>query len=163
MKHLTSIEVRSSALSDFWMKSAYRIPLRQFALVDRFVTQDTAKNTPITEMVVNSLITNLTDGAKLKAGQTAEVRGVAWDGGYGIAEVAVSLDGGRNWRQAQLGEDLGPYSFRPWMYAFEPRAGAVSIMVRATNRLGASQPMQPLWNPAGYHHNPVQKLELTAA
>jgi hypothetical protein len=36
-------------------------------------------------------------------------------------------------------------------------------MVRATNKLGASQPMQPLWNPAGYHHNPVQKLELTAA
>jgi sulfite dehydrogenase len=163
MKHLTSIDVRSSPLSDFWMKSAYRIPLRQFALVDRFVTQDTAKNTPITEMVVNSLVTNLTDGARLKAGQTVEVQGVAWDGGYGIDEVAVSLDGGRSWRPAQLGEDLGKYSFRPWTYAFEPRAGAVSIMVRATNKLGASQPMQPVWNPAGYHHNPVQKLELTAA
>jgi DMSO/TMAO reductase YedYZ molybdopterin-dependent catalytic subunit len=163
MKHLTAIEVRSSALSDFWMKSAYRIPLRKFALVDRFVTQDTATNTPITEMVVNSLITNLTDGARLKAGQTVEVQGVAWDGGYGIDEVAVSLDGGRSWRPAQLGEDLGKYSFRPWTYAFEPQAGAVSIMVRATNKLGASQPMQPLWNPAGYHHNPVQQLELTAA
>ncbi len=163
VKHLTSIEVRSSPLSEFWMKSAYRIPLGKFALVDRFVTQDTATNTPITEMVVNSLITNLTDGAKLKAGQTVEAQGIAWDGGYGIEEVAVSLDGGRSWRPAQLGEDLGKYSFRPWTYAFEPQAGPVSVMVRATNKLGASQPMQPLWNPAGYHHNPVQKLELTAA
>jgi DMSO/TMAO reductase YedYZ molybdopterin-dependent catalytic subunit len=163
MKHLTSIEVRSSALSGFWMNPAYRLPLGKFALVDRFVTQETATNTPITEMVVNSLITNLTDGAQVKAGQTVTVQGIAWDGGYGIDEVEVSTDGAKTWRPAKLGEDLGKYSFRPWTYAFEPKAGAVSIMVRATNKLGSSQPMQPVWNPAGYHHNAVQKLQLTAA
>ena len=162
MKHLTSIEVRSSVLSGFWMNPAYRLPLGKFVLVDRFVTQETATNTPITEMVVNSLVTNLTDGARLNAGQTLTVQGIAWDGGYGIDEVAVSLDGGKSWRPAKLGEDLGKYSFRPWTYPFEPKAGAVSIVVRATNKLGASQPMQPIWNPAGYHHNAVQKLQLTA-
>ena len=90
MKHLTSIEVRSSQpLSSFWMNPAYRIPIGKFPIVDRFVTQETATNTPITEMVVNSLITNLTDGARLNAGQTVDVQGIAWDGGYGIAEVEV--------------------------------------------------------------------------
>jgi mono/diheme cytochrome c family protein len=42
-------------------------------------------------MVVNSLITNLEEGAEVKAGQPVTVSGIAWDGGYGINEVAVSL------------------------------------------------------------------------
>jgi len=145
------------------MAGAYRIPVGKFALVDRFVSQETALNTPITEIVVNSLITNLLDGASLKAGQQMTLRGIAWDGGYGISEVSVSTDGGRSWRPAKLGEDLGKYSFRGWSYDMTPAAGAMSVMVRATNRLGASQPQQPVWNPAGYHHNPIQKLDLKAA
>jgi len=163
VKHLTSIEVRRTPLANFWMAGAYRIPVGKFALVDRFVSQETALNTPITEIVVNSLITNLLDGASLKAGQQMTLRGIAWDGGYGISEVSVSTDGGRSWRPAKLGEDLGKYSFRGWSYDMTPAAGAMSVMVRATNRLGASQPQQPVWNPAGYHHNPIQKLDLKAA
>ena len=163
MKHIVSIDVRSTPQGGFWMTPAYRIPTGKFPLVDRFITQETPANTPITEIVVNSLVTNLTEGAKVKAGQTVTMQGIAWDGGYGIEEVAVSLDGGKSWRPAKLGQDLGKYSFRPWTYAFTPKPGAASVMIRATNKLGASQPMQPLWNPAGYHHNAVQKLALTAA
>jgi DMSO/TMAO reductase YedYZ molybdopterin-dependent catalytic subunit len=163
IKHLASIEIRSAPFVGFWMSPAYRVPLGKFALVDRFVTQETAVNTPITEIVVNSLVTNLTDGAQVAAGQTVTVQGITWDGGYGIDEVAVSLDDGNSWRPAKLGEDLGKYSFRQWSYAFDPKPGTLSLMVRATNKLGASQPAQAVWNPAGYHHNAVQKLRLTVA
>ncbi|MGD9536328.1 MAG: molybdopterin-dependent oxidoreductase [Alphaproteobacteria bacterium] len=163
IKHLASIEVRSTRFGGFWMNPAYRLPLGKFALVDRFVSQETAANTPITEIVVNSLITNLSEGEQVAAGQTVTLQGIAWDGGYGIDEVAVSLDDGSTWRSAQLGEDLGRYSFRQWNYAFEPKPGALGVMVRATNRLGASQPALAVSNPAGYHHNAVQKLRLTAA
>jgi DMSO/TMAO reductase YedYZ molybdopterin-dependent catalytic subunit len=163
MKHVISIEARTKPLQTFWMNPAYRIPLGKFPVVDRFTSQETAANTPITEMVVNSLITNLAPGQKVKAGAAVEIRGIAWDGGQGIPLVEVSTDGGGSWKAASLGKDLGRYSFRPWRLAFTPEAGRHALMVRATNRLGASQPMEAVFNPAGYHHNAVQRVEVTAA
>src|SRR5947209_16781641 len=83
------------------MHPAYRIPLGKCPLVSRFTTQDTATNTPITEMVVNSLITSHGDGAQIKAGSTINVGGIAWDGGYGIRTVEVSIDGGKSWARSE--------------------------------------------------------------
>ncbi len=163
VKHLTAIEIRAEPLGGFWMNPAYRVPKGKFALVDRFLSQETDANTPITEMVVNSLITNLADGAAISAGQPLEMKGLAWDGGYGIATVEVSTDAGQSWRPATLGEDLGRFSFRPWSYRLSPSAGTHAVMVKATNGLGASQPAMPIFNPAGYHHNAVQKLSIVAA
>src|SRR6266536_1495782 len=65
VKHVTSISAVTKPEGRFWMNSAYRIPLGKFPLVSRFTTQDTATNTPITEMVVNSLITSHGDGARI--------------------------------------------------------------------------------------------------
>jgi len=33
-------------------------------------------------------------------------------------------------------------------------------MVRATNSIGESQPMEKLWNPAGYLKNDIEKVEV---
>src|SRR6266851_5798791 len=66
VKHLTSIEVATKPFDGFWMKSAYRIPVGKFPVVARFISQETATNTPITEMVVNSLITSPAEGASVK-------------------------------------------------------------------------------------------------
>jgi sulfite dehydrogenase len=77
--------------------------------------------------------------------------------------VEVSVDGGQSWRPAALGEDLGRFSFRPWSYEFVPVTGTHVVMVKATNRLGQSQPREPIPNPAGYHHNPVQTIAIAAA
>ena len=35
-----------------------------------------------------------------------------------------------------------------------------SWLVKATNRLGESQPMDALWNPAGYMRNVVEKVRV---
>ena len=104
------------------MNPAYRIPKGKFPVVDRFVSQETEVNTPITEMVVNSLVTNLEEGQKFAFGQEITVAGVAWDGGYGIATVEVSEDGGRNWRAAQLAADPGRFSWRQWSHRLTPGA-----------------------------------------
>lgn len=93
MKHLVDINVVSRPFDGFWMKTAYRIPLGKFPLVDRFVSQESEKNTPITEMVMNSLITNLKPGQRVPSGRPVEVKGIAWDGGYRIRVVEVSTDG----------------------------------------------------------------------
>ena len=100
MKHVTRIEARSKPEENFWMKSAYRIPVGKFPLVQRFLSQETAVNTPITEMVVNSVVTAPAAGDTFAMGQPLTVRGVAWDGGYGIARVEVSTDDGRTWSSA---------------------------------------------------------------
>jgi hypothetical protein len=91
------------------------------------------------------------------------LRGIAFDGGQGIAEVIVSTDGGQNWRGAVLGEDHGRYSFREWKLAMTPAAGMNSIKVRATNRIGESQPLEALWNPAGYMRNVVETVSVNVA
>ena len=164
VKHLTSIQVVTKPFDGFWMKSAYRVPLGRFPLVERFLSQETAVNTPITEMVVNSLITSHTDGAVAKAGSTVTVSGIAWDAGYGISSVEVSADGGKNWSAAALGEDLGRFAFRPWTFALVPREpGRYLVMARAANRLGQGQPTELIANPAGYHHNVMHAVTLTAA
>jgi hypothetical protein len=98
----------------------------------------------------------------VKAGQTTEVKGIAWDGGYGIADVEVSIDGGRIWEPAALGTDLGKYSWRQWTYPLTPNsAGSVTVMVRARNNAGQTQVDKALFNGAGYHHNAVQAMPLT--
>jgi len=163
VKLLTTIDVRSEPFGGFWMNPAYRLPKGKFALVDRFTSQATETNTPITEMVINSLITNPVDGASVAASKPLEVKGIAWDAGFGMQTVDVSVDGGQSWRPAALGEDLGRFSFRPWSYQFVPVAGRHVVMVKATNRLGQSQPREPIPNPAGYHHNPVQTISIDAA
>ena len=164
MKHVISVQAIAKPLGGFWMNPAYRIPKGKFPIIDRFTSQETEANTPITEMVVNSLITNLDQGQRVKLGASLAVRGIAWDGGYGIRLVEVSSDGGRSWRTAELGEDLGRFSFRPWSYRFTPgKPGAVSIMAKATNRLGATQTFEAIFNPAGYHHNVVQRVDVVAA
>jgi len=158
MKHLVSIKAVTKPDTNFWMSAAYRIPLGKFPLVARFTSQDTAANTPITEMMVNSLITSHADGAQLKAGGT--VGGIAWDGGYGIRAVEVSSDGGKTWTAASLGSDLGRYAFRPWSFPLTDK-GKHTLMVRASNAIGGTQTADLIPNPAGYHHNVMHSVSLT--
>jgi DMSO/TMAO reductase YedYZ molybdopterin-dependent catalytic subunit len=162
MKQVVSIQALKQPLGNFWMAKAYRIPKGKFATVDRFTTQETAENTPITEIVVNSLITNVTDGQKVKAGAPVVVKGMAWDAGYGVRGVDVTVDGGRTWQAAELGPDSGRYSFRPWQFVFKPSRGRYTVSARASNALGATQVDQLIFNPAGYNNNVVQRLGVEA-
>ncbi len=161
IKHVTAIDAVTQPFKGFWMAPAYRIPKGKFPVVDRFLTQETDTSTPITEMVVNSLITNLHQGQRFAANQTVEVRGVAWDGGFGIATVEVTQDGGRSWRLAHLGPDLGRFSWRQWRYLMPAaRPGAYAVMAKAINRIGASQTFELNFNPAGYHNNVMQRIDI---
>ena len=117
---------------------------------------------PINRFTVRSFITNVTDGAKLKAGRTT-LKGIAFDGGKGIKEVSVSIDGGKTWTPAKLGKDLGKYSFREWQLPVKLAAGSHELKVRATNNAGDSQPSEPRWNPAGYMRNVIETVRVTAA
>ena len=112
---------------------------------------------------MRSFITSLANDAKVSAGQPITLKGIAFDGGTGIKEVAVSTDDGETWTPAKLGQDLGKYSFREWQLPITLAAGKHALKVRATSNGGQIQPMKPLWNPAGYLRNVVETVTVTAA
>lgn len=159
VKQLTDISVRTEPQGGFWMNPAYRLPAGRFPAADRFPTQETTANVPITDIVVSSLVTSIRDGARFRVGQHVDISGIAWDGGRGIRDVQVSTDAGRSWQPAQLGRDYGRFSFRQFSHRFRPgKDGVYLIMVRASNTRGDTQTMELVHNPAGYHHNVVQRL-----
>ncbi|WP_331291541.1 MULTISPECIES: molybdopterin-dependent oxidoreductase [Methylobacterium] len=160
VKHLNGIAVLDHPFEGFWMKTAYRIPDNPCACTEPGKAPD--KTVPIGRLNVRSFLTNLTDGAPVKAGPVA-LRGIAFDGGSGIREVAVSADDGRSWSAARLGQDLGRYAFRTWTAQPDLAPGAHALRVRATGNDGATQPMEPRWNPAGYMRNVVETTRVRAA
>jgi DMSO/TMAO reductase YedYZ molybdopterin-dependent catalytic subunit len=163
VKHLTSINVEPKAFDGFWMKSAYRIPTGAFPGA-RFASQENPQTTPITEILINSLITSHSDGDRLERGRSAELVGWAWDGGSGISTVEVSVDEGRSWRAAKLGEAPSSYSWRGFRMPLDTaKPGPLRVSVRATGRNGARQPDKLTPNPSGYHHNMIQTLLLEVA
>ena len=161
VKHLNEVTVIDKLFDGFWMATAYRIPDDACACTEPGKTP--TATVPINRCNVRSFITSLTDGATVKADADATLKGIAFDGGYGITEVTVSADGGRTWTAATLGEDLGRYSFRQWHVALRFTPGPHELKVKATNRIGQSQPLEPLWNPAGYMRNVVETTRITAA
>jgi DMSO/TMAO reductase YedYZ molybdopterin-dependent catalytic subunit len=161
VKHVSQIEVIDQVYEGFWMKPAYRVPDNDCACIEPGTTP--AATRPIGRFNVRSFITSLRDGAQIHAGQETVVRGIAFDGGQGIREVAYSVDGGQNWREARLGEDIGKFSFREFTFAFTPDKGSHDLRARAWNRSGQSQPMEALWQPAGYMRNVVERVLVTAA
>ncbi|MBV8504986.1 MAG: molybdopterin-dependent oxidoreductase [Alphaproteobacteria bacterium] len=163
MKHLVTIEAAAKTFDGFWMKAAYRIPTGKFPIAQHFLSQMTAANEPITEIVVNSVIAFPADNQQLRVGQPLKLGGVAWDGGYGIRQVEISTDNGITWRAADLGQDLGRFAFRTWSYNFTPQtSGKHTITVRASNAIGQTQTESLIFNPAGYHNNVVRSLTITA-
>jgi sulfite dehydrogenase len=161
IKHLSDIEVLAAPFDGFWMASAYRIPDNPCACAEPGATP--AATIPIGRFNVRSFITSLQDGATVNTARTTTVRGIAFDGGHGISEIAFSSDGGKNWQPARLGASHGRYSFQEWTAPFRPGAkGAFELQVRASNRAGETQPAQPRWNAAGYMRNVIETVRVTA-
>lgn len=160
MKHLSEINVIDHVFDGFWMKTAYRIPDNDCNCTEPGTPPKTT--IPIGRFTVRSFITSLANDAKVPAGHSITLKGIAFDGGSGIKEVAVSTDGGKTWAPAKLGQDLGKYSFREWQLPVTLPAGPHDLKVRATSNDGKTQPMTPLWNPAGYLRNVVETVRVTA-
>src|SRR5436190_5226552 len=163
VKHLTAIRIEPQPFDGFWMKAAYRVPTGAFP-GRRFASQENAETTPVTELMVNSLITSHVSGARLRRGERVELAGKAWDGGAGIEGVEVSADRGQSWREATLQPDLGRFAWREFHFALDTsRPGPLDVAVRARSRGGAKQPDKLTPNPSGYHDNIVQTVRLEVA
>jgi sulfite dehydrogenase (cytochrome) subunit A len=162
VKHLHEITILDEEFTGFWYATAYRIPDNAGGCVAPGAPM--GKSVPIGRFDVRSFITSLADGDKISAGKALTIRGIAFDGGYGIDAVQFSSDGGETWSEATLGKDYGKYSFREWTCRFTPpTAGDYALQCCATNRIGQSQPREALWNPGGYLRNVIETVRVAAA
>src|ERR1700750_2853751 len=100
VKHLNEITVIDSVYDGFWMKTAYRIPDNDCNCVEPGTAPKAT--IPINHFTVRSFITSVQDKAKVKAGREMTLKGIAFDGGKGIKDVAVSTDDGKTWTPAKL-------------------------------------------------------------
>jgi DMSO/TMAO reductase YedYZ molybdopterin-dependent catalytic subunit len=70
-------------------------------------------------------------GSVLQAGQTTEIRGVAFAGTRPISRVEVSTDGGQSWLEAQLKARRNAHTWTLWSLAWTPTPGPQRLVVRA--------------------------------
>ncbi|WP_448032372.1 molybdopterin-dependent oxidoreductase [Bradyrhizobium liaoningense] len=161
VKMLSDIEVLDRQDDNYWMATAYTVPDTPHANIKP--GQTGVKMVPISRMVPRSFFTNVADGASLPAGAVATIRGIAFGGDAGVARVELSMDDGRTWQPATLGEDHGKYSFRRWQLDIpQLMKGGHSLMVRCTNAAGDIQPAASNWNTGGFMRNVVETVQLTA-
>ncbi len=160
VKSLSSITVVDQPLKTFWMDKAYRIVDNPEGNED---PQHLAATTvPVSNMCVHSIFVRPEPGERIKAGASHTLRGVATDGIAGIRKVEVSTDGGKTWRDATLGKDLGKYSWRTWQLPWTPGPGAYKLLVRATAVDGRTQATSQ-WNRSGYNRNVIEQVEVAVA
>lgn len=160
VKMLSRLTVTKDYQHLFFMDYAYRVPDNA---TESQKPGEKVKTKPITKMNVKSVIGYPTPGMKLYHKSHVTVRGVAFDHGAGIRKVEISLDGGKSWHEAQLGEDEGRYAYRTFHYTFKPLVhGKMTIMSRATNHAGEQQPMAEEigWNAGGYKYNGVDVVHV---
>ncbi|MBA2563993.1 MAG: sulfite oxidase [Gemmatimonadetes bacterium] len=140
-------------------------PFRGYYQVEKYVYAEAPERvtTPVTRMLVRSVIARPLEGERLRAGRV-EIAGMAWSGAGPVERVDVSTDGGMSWREAELGVGISPYSASPWRLRWdEAQAGPATLLARASDVTGATQPLEPSWNLHGYGNNAVQAVRVTVA
>ncbi len=158
VKWLTSIRVLDKEFDGFWMKSAYRIPGKPVAPGTAVPAEQMQ---PVASLRVKSVIAAPLDGAQALAGMPLTIRGVAWSGDAGpVTAVEVSVDGGRTWKPAAMHQDQrSQFGWRQWEFNWTPSQEAYyTILARARDAAGNTQPLDQEWNPSGYLWNVVPRV-----
>jgi DMSO/TMAO reductase YedYZ molybdopterin-dependent catalytic subunit len=121
-----------------------------------------ARLVPITDMLVKALIARPAASEVIPAGTHYRVHGAAWSGNAEIAQVEVSVDRGKSWSMASLGNDVSPYSWRLWEWHWQTPAspGMYCLMARATDSHGRIQPMERDSNRGTYMVNHCLPVEV---
>jgi DMSO/TMAO reductase YedYZ molybdopterin-dependent catalytic subunit len=158
-KWLTEIKVLESEFVGNFMSPGYRMPNQPVKPGDAVKPEDTH---PLTALNVKSAIVSPLDKANVKASGVA-IHGVAWAGEADVVKVEVSTDGGTSWTPAILAHEQARYAWRHWSCEWKAKQGDYTILSRATDSQGRTQPATPAWNPSGYLYNAVDQVSIHVA
>ena len=143
IKHINKIVIRDSQFSGYWEKRgwAHEAPIK---LLSRIMYPQ--------------------GNARLDAGETHWISGIAYSGIHGINRVEVSVDGGVSWNDAQLEDAISQFSWSRWALQWQPQEiGEAKLVVRTYNNSGDAQTAtiaRAFPNGAsGYHHINVEVVD----
>lgn len=155
VKWVASIEVLSAPLKGPYMDSSYRMPRHPLAPGSKMPADAvSAEGWPI-----KSIITNPAPNSSFKIGKPVLVAGHAWVAEADIERVELSFDEGRSWQNAQLNAKAAKYAWQTFSYAYTPRGpGYMTVLARATDSKGNTQPIVTAWNPLGYYWNGIHRV-----
>jgi DMSO/TMAO reductase YedYZ molybdopterin-dependent catalytic subunit len=156
-KWVTRVRVEDRPSDNHFMAKGYRWV---------YPGEDPAAAAPVETMRVKSLITRPLDGSEVRlAARTGKkkprlrVQGFAWAGPSGVRLVEVSRDGGATWMPAGFMGDTAPGAWRAWAMDFEVTPPLrVTLMARATDGEGDTQPLVARPNAAGYGNNSIHRI-----
>lgn len=159
VKWLDRITVQKEESKNHYMMYDYKI------LPEEAVDAEAAKKfwdrvPPVQDMPVNSVIGGPKSGSMVERNSdgTIDMRGYALPGGADgpVTKVEVSGDEGQSWQEASLVHSKGEskWSWKLWEAKLKMEAGANrSILSRATDAGGNTQPKQSKWNLRGVCYN----------
>jgi sulfite oxidase len=154
VKWLQRIEVLDHEFDGFWMKTAYRHPAQPVAPGTAVDPKDMI---PVADLKVKSVIASPDGWAQPGA---VRIQGKAWSNSSPVSTVDVSTDGGQTWMPAKLGGPQSKYGWRNWERSWKAGAGEYTLIARATNVAGQTQPLNEEWNPSGYLWNVAQSIKV---
>lgn len=173
-----------------WQQKAYRLfpaetEPEHRRTIDTFDTQGQLESDKIDapytyDQNVMSLIGYPHDDTVVESEDSTDITisGVAWAGDNSVDRVEVSTDGGETWSDAELFGPKNPHAWRLFRYQWETSPGQHTLMSRATDDRGRTQPatvagpddewdqlnaeMYP-WNEQGYGNNAYKPYAVEVA
>ncbi|MEU9554120.1 sulfite oxidase [Streptomyces fumanus] len=153
VKWVGDIEVSARPLYSPWNTDFYRL------FGDTYPAGGSA---PLTRQTVKSAW-ELDWNATLDAGTTHRLTGRSWSGAAGVAHVDISTDGGTTWRRARLRDTPRRGDWVRWSTDWRPPApGPYTLLARATDTAGNTQPDTTVHNTQGYLFDAVVRHPVTA-
>ena len=117
---------------------------------------------PITEQQIKAEIAQPENGATVPAAATVKIRGAAWSCDADILKVEVSADSGVTWHEARLLDGSVKNAWRLWEFDWlaPAQAGSQTIMARASDSRGRTQPFERNADRGTYMINHVLPVEI---
>ncbi|WP_329095277.1 sulfite oxidase [Streptomyces sp. NBC_01439] len=152
IKWVGDIEVSGEPLYSPWNTDLYRL----------FGPEHPAQGSvPLTRQTLKSAF-ELELGATVPVHRTRLLTGRSWSAAAPVTRIDVSTDGGVRWRRARLHDTPHRGGWVRWSVPWTPRTtGATSLLARATDATGRTQPDRSVHNTQGYLFDAVVRHPVT--
>jgi DMSO/TMAO reductase YedYZ molybdopterin-dependent catalytic subunit len=130
-------------------------PFQGFFQKDRYVIE----GSPLRGIEPRAVITSPADGAEV-TDTSLEVRGYAWSGRAPLDRVELSEDGERPLATMTALADAARFAWHEFVFRVSLDQGEHSLVARAFDGDGNSQPLAPRWNSLGYANNAIRMTRI---
>lgn len=158
VKWLRRVRVQTTPSNNFYQTKAYKLFPRETTPE----TADWSTGKMLGEQYLNAIICSHVEGQTFNVGKH-QIQGVALPHESALIDhVEVSIDNGATWLSATLGGDNKQWSWRLWECEVDLTRGQHTLIVRAFDDAGNSQPetVESVWNFKGYMNNAWHRVAI---